>query len=80
MARELKTDEGCIQFKKKKQWSRENMKYRDLKETYAPHIRKSIFERVFLLQQSCDWTILPDAIRIMIFIIEHVEACSTSMN
>ena len=56
------------------------MKYRDLKEIYAPHIRKSSFERVFPLQQSCDWTILPDAIRIMIFIIEHVEACSTSMN
>ena len=80
MVRELKTDEGCIQFKKKKQWSRENMKYRDLKETYAPHIRKSSFERVFPSQQSCDWTILPDAIRIMILIIEHVEACSTSMN
>ena len=82
MAREMKTDKRSIQLekKKKKQRSRENMKYRDLKEIYAPHIRKSSFGRVFPLQQSCDWTILPDAIRITIFRIEHVEACSTSMN
>ena len=43
------------------------MKYRDLKEIYASHISKSGFERVFPLQQSCDWTILRDAIRITIF-------------
>ena len=67
MAREMKTNKGRIQLKKKKQWSRENMKYRDLKEIYASHISKSGFERVFPLQQSCDWTILRDAIRITIF-------------
>ena len=65
MARELKTDKGRIQLKKKR--SRENMKYRDLKEIYASHISKLGFERVFPLQQSCDWTILRDAIRITIF-------------
>ena len=43
------------------------MKYRDLKEIYAPHISKSGFGRVFPLQQSCDWTILRDAIGITIF-------------
>ena len=55
MAREMKTWRSIqLEKKKKKQRSRENMKYRDLKEIYAPHIRKSSFERVFPLQQSCD--------------------------
>ena len=69
-ARELYTNKAIIHVqKKKKKRQRQIIKHGDEKEhiLITKYMYRSSFKQIFPLQQSCDWTILPVALRTKTF-------------